>query len=125
MRLVSTTNALAPGGAYSQAVAVDGMLYTAGQVGADPATGVRPDDYRAEVRQALDNLRAVVEAGGSSVDRIVRTMCLITDVEDFATFNEVYAEFFGEHRPARSTFSVGLAGGYRFEIEAIARVGEQ
>ena len=125
MRFISTRNAPPPGGAYSQAVAVDGTLYTAGQVGADPVTGSRPDDYRAEVRQAFENLRAVVEAGGSSVDRIVRTMCLITDVEDFAVFNEVYAEFFGDHRPARSTFSVGLAGGYRFEIEAIARVGQQ
>ena len=125
MRLISTTNALAPGGAYSQAVAIDGMLYTAGQVGADAATGVRPEDYRSEVRQALENLRAVLEAGGSSVSQVVRTMCLITDVDDFAVFNEIYAEFFGEHRPARSTFCVGLAGGYLFEIEAFAHVGQQ
>ncbi|MFZ5847147.1 MAG: RidA family protein [Actinomycetota bacterium] len=125
MRLISTPNAPAPGGAYSQAVSVDGMLYTAGQVGADPTTGERPADYRAEVRQALANLGAVIEAGGSSVDRIVRTMCLITDVADFTVFNEEYAAFFGDHRPARSTFSVGLAGGYRFEIEAIAKVEGQ
>lgn len=119
-RPISTDTAPAPGGHYSQAVAVGDVIFTAGQVGLDPLTGEKADTFAGEVRQSLENLRAVLRSDGLDLTDVVRTMCLLTDTADFAEFNAIYAEVFGEHRPARSTFAVGLAGGFRFEIEAIA-----
>lgn len=120
MEIITTTTAPAPGGAYAQGRGVDGVVYTSGQVGLDPETGQKPEAFADEVRQAFRNLEAVLEAGGSSKSDVIRTMCLLTDIDTFAEFNELYAEFFDNHLPARSTFGVELAGGYRFEIEATA-----
>jgi 2-iminobutanoate/2-iminopropanoate deaminase len=119
---VSTTAAPAPGGAYEQAIADAGFLFTSGCVGLDPVSKTTPTDLRREILQAFRNLEAVLAAGGATLDSVVRTLCFITDVDDFALFNETYTEFFGEALPARSTICVQLAGGYRFEIEATARV---
>lgn len=120
IEFVSTTQAPAPGGHYSQGAVVGDVIFTAGQVGVDPATGVKADSFAGEVRQSLANLEAVLRAQGLDRTAVVRTMCLLTDTADFAEFNGIYAEFFGDHKPARSTFAVGLAGGFTFEIEAIA-----
>ena len=117
---ISTTKAPPPGGHYSSAAMVGDVVFTAGQVGLDPATGQRAPDFAGEVRQSLANLEAVLSERGLDRTNIVRTMCLLTDTADFPEFNALYAEFFGEHKPARSTFAVGLAGGFTFEIEAIA-----
>ncbi|UTX52657.1 RidA family protein [Leucobacter aridicollis] len=120
LSFISTPNAPAPGGHYSQAAVTDGLVFTAGQVGLDPETGTTSTDFREETRQALANLRAVLEADGLGFGDVVRTMCLLTDIADFAVFNEEYAAAFGNDRPARSTFGIALAGGFRVEIEAIA-----
>jgi len=125
MQHLSTTDSPAPGGAYSQGVLVRDFIFTAGQVGKDPVTGVTPTDFREEVRTALANLKAVLAAGGAEMTDVVRTMCLLTDISTFAVFNEEYAAAFGDHLPARSTFGVALAGGFTVEIEAIAYVGEK
>lgn len=121
---VSTTAAPTPAFAYSQAILARDFIFTSGQVGLNPESLTRPDDFREEVRQALANLRAVLSAGGAELSDVVRTMCLLTDVEDFDVFNEEYAAFFGDQLPARSTFGVALAKGFRFEIEAIAYVAK-
>jgi 2-iminobutanoate/2-iminopropanoate deaminase len=124
LEIISTPTAPAPGGHYSQAIRVGDTVTTAGQVGLNPATGEKPDTFAGEVHQSLANLKAVLEAAGSSLDNVIKTTCFITDVANFAEFNAIYAEVFGEHRPARSTFGVALAGGFTFEIEAVALVAE-
>jgi 2-iminobutanoate/2-iminopropanoate deaminase len=89
-------------------------------VGVDPATG-KPasDDVRGQTRQVLRNVQAVLEAGGSSLDRVVKTTCFLTDIANFAAFNEVYREFFPTDPPARSTVQVGIVPPWLVEIEAI------
>ncbi|AMB59155.1 RidA family protein [Microterricola viridarii] len=123
MKPLFTAEAPAPGGAYSQAMLAGDYIFTAGQVGLNPQTGETPADFREEVRQALANLRSVLAEGGADLNDVVRTMCLLTDIGNFAVFNEEYAAAFGEHRPARSTFGIALAGGFTVEIEAIAYTG--
>ncbi|GAA1537848.1 2-iminobutanoate/2-iminopropanoate deaminase [Microbacterium ginsengiterrae] len=125
MQLLHTSDAPAPGGHYSQAVRTGDYIHTAGQVGLNAATGVTPSDFREQTRQALANLRAVLAEGGAEITDVVRTMCLLTDIDNFAIFNEEYAAFFGDHRPARSTFGIALAGGFTVEVEAIAYVGDR
>ncbi|MCK6065867.1 MULTISPECIES: RidA family protein [Microbacterium] len=122
MQLIHTASAPSPGGHYSQAVRDGDRVFTSGQVGVDPGTGLTPADFREEVRQCLTNLREVLSASGAELTDVIRTMCLLTDIRDFGVFNEEYALFFGDHRPARSTFGIALAGGFRVEIEAIARI---
>lgn len=119
---VRSERAPAPGGAYEQAVVHEGRLYTSGVVGLDPGPGTVPASFREEVRRALANLDAVLNAGGASRQTVLKTLCFLTDTGDFTVFNEEYARFFGTARPARSTIGVALAGGYRFEIEAVAAV---
>jgi len=124
MKFVETEAAPRAVGPYSQAVRVEGLLYTAGQVGLDPATGKLVDGgVAAETRRVLANLAAVLEAGGSGLDRVVKTTVFLVDLADFKTMNAVYAEAFGEHRPARSTVQVAaLPLGAQVEIEAVAVV---
>lgn len=122
MQIVHTNAAPAPGGHYSQAALAGEYLFTAGQVGLDPETGKTPSEFREEVRQCLKNLGAVLAEAGAAPSDVVRTMCLLTDIGNFAVFNEEYAAFFGEHKPARSTFGIALAGGFTVEVEAIAHV---
>jgi 2-iminobutanoate/2-iminopropanoate deaminase len=117
---VTTADAAAPSGAYSHAVRVNTIVTTAGQVGKDPATGSLPSDLEYQVRLAIQNLERVLEAAGSSLDRIIKTTCYLTDIRSFAAFDAIYAELIPEPRPARSTVGVALAGGLLFEIEAVA-----
>jgi len=119
---VSTQHAPAAVGPYSQAVRSGGFLYTAGQVGLDPATGkLVPGGVEAEARQALRNLAAVLEAGGSGLARVVKTTVFVADMADFQRVNAIYAEAFGDHRPARSTVqAAALPLGARVELEAVA-----
>ena len=119
---VSTNGAPRAIGPYSQALRAGGFLFTAGQVGFDPATGELVDGGIAEqTRQVLANIRAILEAGGSGLGQVVKTTVFLVDMADFAAMNEVYAEAFGAHRPARSTVAVAaLPRGARVEIEAVA-----
>jgi 2-iminobutanoate/2-iminopropanoate deaminase len=119
---ISTPGAPRAIGPYSQGITANGFVFTAGQVGFDPESGELVDGGISEQTQrVLQNLRAILRAGGSDVDRVVKTTVFLVDMADFALMNEVYAEFFGDHRPARSTVAVAsLPRGARVEIEAIA-----
>lgn len=119
---VATRGAPEAIGPYAQAVACGGFLFLSGQVPIDPATGdlVR-GTVQEEVARVLENLRAVLRAAGSGLDRVVRTTVYLTDLADFGAMNEAYARYFGTHRPARSTVQVAaLPKGARVEIDAIA-----
>ena len=121
---VATSGAPRAIGPYSQALRAGGFLFTAGQVGFDPTTGELVDGGIAEqTRQVLQNIRAILEAGGSGLAQVVKTTVFLVDMADFGAMNEVYAEAFGAHRPARSTVAVAaLTRGARVEIEAVAAI---
>ena len=119
---ISTPGAPRAIGPYSQGITANGFLFTAGQVGFDPASGELVDGGIAEqTHRVLQNIRAILRAGGTDIASVVKTTVFLVDMADFALMNEVYAEFFGDHRPARSTVAVAsLPRGARVEIEAIA-----
>ena len=126
MREIQTETAPAPVGPYSQAVAHEGLLYASGQIPIDPATGeIVPGEIEDETRQVIANLRAVLEAGGSSLQRVVKATVYVTDLTLFARINAIYAESFdGDPAPARATVQVAaLPLGARVEIDAVAVVG--
>ena len=114
----------APGaiGPYSQAVEAGGLVFVSGQLPIDPATGAfAGEDVRAQTRQSLTNIAAILEAAGLAMDAVVKTTVLLADMNDFAPMNEVYAEFFTGTCPARAAFAVkDLPKGARVEIEAVA-----
>ena len=124
--IISTSNAPAAVGPYSQAIRVGDMLYTSGQIAIDPATGeMSTGDVQAQAEQALRNLAAVLEAGGSSMKAVVNTMVFLADMADFKPINEVYARHFGDALPAHSCVAAAaLPLGAKFEIEAIGLVSE-
>lgn len=123
MEIISTKNAPGAIGPYSQAVAVNGMLYTSGQIAINPATGnVEATDIVGQSKQVMANLKAMLEAAGTSFDKVVKTTCFLKDVaKDFAVFNEIYAEAMGDAKPARSCVGVAdLPKGVLVEVEVIA-----
>jgi len=123
MQIISTDNAPRAIGPYSQAVVVDGILYSSGQIALTPEGKLVEGGIEEQTRQVLRNLSAVLEAAGSSLQRVIKTTIFLADMEDFATVNEIYAEFFGEHRPARSTVAVKtLPKEVLVEIDCIAKV---
>lgn len=110
-------------GPYSQAVRHGELVYTAGQVGIDPMTGaVAGNSFEAQARQAFTNLRAILEDAGSSMDRVLKVTCFVTDANEFATLNTLFGEFFPAAPPVRSTPIVQLPRGLLFSIDAIAAV---
>jgi 2-iminobutanoate/2-iminopropanoate deaminase len=110
-------------GPYSQAVSVDGWLYTSGQVALDPATGeLVPGGFEAQARRVFENLRQVLASAGCSFHHVVKATVYIMDFADFPTLNAIYAEAMGNHRPARSTVQVAaLPKGALVEIDLVAR----
>jgi 2-iminobutanoate/2-iminopropanoate deaminase len=122
--LVSTAGAPRAIGPYSQGVSANGFIFTAGQVALDPGTGELVAGGIAEqTGRALENLKAVLAAAGSSPSQVVKTTVFLVDMSDFAAMNEVYGRFFGNHRPARSTVAVAaLPRGAQVEIEVIATI---
>jgi 2-iminobutanoate/2-iminopropanoate deaminase len=112
-------------GPYSPAVEGAGLVFIAGQVGIDPATGSLVEGgLEAETRQALTNLKHLLEAAGTNIENVTKTTVFLGDINDFARMNEIYGEFFKNNPPARSAFQVGaLPKGARMEIEAIAIAG--
>ena len=123
-RVVQTGRAPAAIGPYSQAIRAGGLVFVSGQLGLDPATGQLAGDVEAQARQALTNLRAILEAAGSGLDRVVKTTLFLRTMADFERVNRVYAEFFPEPAPARSTVAVAeLPRGAAVEVEAIALEG--
>jgi 2-iminobutanoate/2-iminopropanoate deaminase len=119
---ISTQNAPAAIGPYSQAIALGDLIFCSGQVALDPASGeLTGDDVRAQTRRALENLSGVLRAAGSSLADVVKTTVFLVDMGDYAAMNEVYGEFFSSEPPARSAIAVAaLPRGARVEIEAIA-----
>ena len=123
LKSITTDKAPAAMGPYSQAIVSGDLVFCAGQLGLDPATRqIASGDIRVQTARVLDNLSAVLEAAGSGLDRVVKTTVFLEDMAEFAAMNEVYAQRFGTHRPARSTVQVAkLPGtGGRVEIECIA-----
>lgn len=122
MKVISTPNAPAAIGPYSQAIVSGGMLYCSGQIPVDPATGTIPEGITAQAEQSCRNVCALLEAAGSAPEKVVKTTCFITDMANFAAFNEVYAKYF-PGKPARSCCAVKeLPKGVLCEIEAVAEV---
>lgn len=121
-QVVSTEQAPAAVGPYSQAVRVGEFIYTAGQLGILPETRqLAGPDIESQTRQALENLRAILEAAGSCMEHVIKTTVFLADMGEFARMNAVYAEFFPQAPPARSTVQVAaLPLGARVEIEAVA-----
>ena len=109
-------------GPYAQAIKVDGLLFTSGQIALDPTTGKLIDgDISAQTRRVLDNLKAVLESGGSSLNHVVKATVYLTDLSTFSKMNEVYAEYLGHIKPARSTVGVAaLPLGASVEIDLVA-----
>lgn len=109
---------------FSAAVRVGSMLYLSGQLGTDSAARVVPGGIAAETRQALENIKRLLEANGSSLDRVVKCTVMLADIRDWGDMNQVYVTYFPKHRPARSAFGTsGLALGGRVEIECMATAG--
>ncbi len=124
MKIVATEKAPAALGPYSQGYTHGGMFYSAGQLGADPATGDLAEGIEGKADRACQNMAAVLEAAGTSFDKVVKTTCFLADMGDFAAFNEVYAKYFTS-KPARSCVAVKtLPKNALCEIEVIAVVEE-
>jgi 2-iminobutanoate/2-iminopropanoate deaminase len=121
--VVKTDRAPRPSGAYSQAIRAGDFLFIAGQGAADPQTGkLVPGGIREQTRQALENVKAIVEAAGGSMRDIVKVTVVLDRIEDFDDMNEVYQTFFPESPPARATFQGRIGNGLLIEIDAIAYI---
>ena len=122
MTVISTQNAPAAIGPYSQGMIVGSLVFCSGQIPVDPATGNIPEGIAAQAEQSCRNVSAVLEAAGSDLGKVVKTTCFLADMADFAAFNEVYAKFF-TGKPARSCCAVKtLPKNVLCEIEAIAEL---
>lgn len=120
--VVATDKAPGAIGPYSQAIKLNNMVFTAGQIPLDPATGKLVEgDIAAQTERVMQNLQAVLEAAGSSLGQVVKTTCFLANMDEFAAFNDVYARYFSENRPARSTVQAArLPAGASVEVECIA-----
>ncbi len=123
MKTVSTPNAPAAIGPYSQAKIFNNVVFTSGQIPVNPATGaIEATDIAGQTEQVCKNVAAVLEAAGSSLDKVVKTVCFLADIADFAAFNAVYAKYFTSS-PARSCVAVkDIPKGCLVEVEAIAEI---
>ncbi len=121
IEFVATSEAPAAIGPYSQAVKVNGMVYTSGQIALRPDGTMVEDDIVLQTKQVFTNLRAVLDEAGTSLDKVVKVMAFVADINDFAVVNEIYAEAFGDHKPARSLVAAKtLPKNALVEIEVIA-----
>lgn len=121
--VVSTKNAPGAIGPYSQAIKAGHFVYTSGQIPINPATGELVNDIKEATAQSLENIKAILEEAGTSLDRVVKTVVFLRDMNDFAAMNEVYAKYFTENPPARSCVQVArLPKDAKVEIEVVALV---
>ncbi|MGI8424095.1 MAG: RidA family protein [Chloroflexota bacterium] len=123
--VVRTESAPAPVGPYSQAIRAGNLLFVSGQGALDPATGQpKRDSIEVETRQVMENLKAILEAAGSSLNRVVKSTCYLADLADFVKFNAVYGAYFKQDPPARTTIQAArLPLDFRVEVDVIATVG--
>ena len=121
MKIIETKKAPAAIGPYSQAIVIGDFIYTSGQIPINPATGnIEATEITGQAEQAIQNLKAVLEEAGSSLEKVIKTTCFLKDINDFAAFNETYAKYF-TGKPARSCVEVSkLPKGALVEIEVIA-----
>ncbi|MCL6270582.1 RidA family protein [Sansalvadorimonas sp. 2012CJ34-2] len=120
-RVIETSDAPAAIGPYSQAMQFNGMIITSGQLPIDPETGDMPEDAKSQARQSLENVKAILEAAGSSMSKVRKTTIFIKDMNDFTDINEVYKQYFTLPFPARSCVEVArLPKDAKVEIEVIA-----
>ena len=121
MKAVATENAPKAIGAYSQGIDLGNMIFTSGQLPIDPKTGEMPEDVKEQAAQSLNNVKAIVEAAGSDMSKVVKVVIFLQNISDFVAVNEVYSTFFEEPYPARSCVEVGnVPKGALLEVEAIA-----
>ena len=119
--IVSTKKAPAAIGPYSQGIAIDGLVFTSGQLGMIPDTGVLAHNLAAQTVQALENLRTILQAAGLGLENVVKTTCYLKNMDDFALFNDIYSQYFVASEPARSCIEVArLPKDGLVEIEAVA-----
>lgn len=124
MKFVQTNKAPSAIGPYSQAVVANGMVFTSGQIALTPEGVMLENDVVVQTKQVLKNLQAVLEEAGSSMGGVIKTTIFLASMDDFVTVNEIYAEAFGSHKPARSTVAVKtLPKNALVEIDAVALVG--
>lgn len=123
MKEIKTNNAPMAIGPYSQAIVINDMVYTSGQIPVNPLTGEIPEGIQAQANQALMNLKNLLEASGTSIEKVVKTTVFIQNMEDFAVLNKIYETYFTEPYPARSCVEVSkLPKDVLVEIEAIAQI---
>ncbi|HXW52407.1 MAG TPA: Rid family detoxifying hydrolase [Candidatus Acidoferrales bacterium] len=121
MRIISSPAAPKPVAAYSQAVEANGFLFTAGQLGIDPAAGALPAGIEAQAEQVFANLRAILDGAGSRPDQVVKVSIFLADLSHFAVVNAAYERFVGAHRPARTTIgAAALPQGALIEVDLVA-----
>jgi 2-iminobutanoate/2-iminopropanoate deaminase len=124
--IISTTNAPAAIGPYSQAVKIGAFVFTSGQLGMDPASGALLDSIEEQAHQAFKNLSAILTEAGGDLSDVVKLTLFVTDLNDFATVNQIMTQYIAEPFPARSTVEVaGLPKGAKFEVEAIAQIAHK
>ena len=123
MKKTETVNAPAAIGPYSQAITGNGIIYTSGQIPINPFSGeIEADDITGQTKQVIENLSAVLESSGSSLEKVVKTTCYLKNINDFGTFNDVYSQYFTS-KPARSCVEVSnLPKGALVEIEVISEL---
>lgn len=126
LKKVETDKAPAAIGPYSQAMVAGNFVFTSGQLPVCPETGEVPTEFETQATQALENLGHVLAAAGSSFDSVVKTLCFLQSMDDFAVFNQVYARYFKDHKPARSCVAVKtLPKNVLCEVEAVALIEAQ
>ena len=125
LQAIHTNDAPKAVGAYSQAVKHQGMLYTSGQIGLDPQSGnMVADDVATQAKQVVTNLTAVIEAAGGQLNQIIKVTIFLENMDDFPVVNQIYADWLGDHRPARSTVAVAaLPLAAKVEMDCIVAVG--
>lgn len=120
-KVISTDKAPAALGPYSQAIEINGMVFTSGVIGIDPATGVAGETIEEQTKQVFENLKGLLEAAGTSLDNAIKTTVFVKDMNDFGKVNEIYATYFSGDFPARSCVEVArLPKDFLIEVEVIA-----
>ena len=121
MKFITTNNAPKAIGPYSQAVEANGMIYTSGQIGLTPEGAFAATDVAGQTHQVMRNLTAVLDAAGVTLNEVIKTTIFLSDMNDFALVNDIYASYFGGHRPVRSTVAVKtLPANALVEIDCVA-----
>lgn len=125
-KVIRTDKAPAPVGPYSQAIRVNGWLFVSGQIPIDPETGnLIEGDFKAKVRRVLENIKAIIEKAGGSLNDVVKVTVYLSDITKYSEFNEVYSEYFNEWKPARVVVEAKLPKNADLEVEAIAYIGSR